>query len=523
MPTGTGKSVCYQLPATRPSTLTLVISPLRALMRDQVTALERRGVPCALIDSGVAAAARRDIYAQAQAGALRLLYVAPERLWADDFQEFARGVRFDLIAVDEAHCVLQWGHDFRSSYLHIGDWIAGLPSRPVVAAFTATATRRQVPEIAANLGLHAPVTVATGFDRPNIRFDVVKLRPRYRRNFIAKWIQEHEGSGIVYCNTIKECDTMTQILADLGVDAKAFYAPLADDEKAVIQDGFLKGSPRVICATTAFGMGVDKPDVRWVVNDGMSESIESFYQEAGRAGRDGKPARSVTVWCDGDINGWHHRIRANAGNAMSDPRAKEKARKAAFERLTAMEHYCENNGECLRRIILDYFDSDHETPVGGCNNCGSCKPVRDCGPTALQQARAGMKRSRKTRTTAQRTAKTGTVKPQDKTEPQQVEAKPYEPDALDEGILAFIRARQRLIGHGFGNRKTLQSLQGLEGPDVSDQGLDRLEGYASCGGVDDTLVMDRIHALVDARLIAYGAYHTLIDPTQTDVDGNGDE
>lgn len=378
MPTGSGKSVCYQLPAMREGHLALVVSPLRALMRDQVQALQARGVAAALIDSGVTPKQRQSIYAMAHGGGLRILYVAPERLFADDFLFFSQSTRIDLIAVDEAHCVLQWGHDFRPNYLKIGEFIAGLPTRPVVAAFTATATRRQVPEIAHALGLDNPIMLGTGFDRPNIRFDTIELKPAARKKFITNWAKAKQGSGIVYCTTIRRCDELAETLREAGIDAEAFYAPLTDKEKARIQDGFLTGSPRVICATTAFGMGVDKPDVRWVVNDGPCESLEAFYQEAGRAGRDGKPARSVMLWTGGDFADWRRRLADNAGNALEDPKDRTKAQQAAFDRLHAMSRYCETD-QCLRGVILDYFgDTDHEEY---CDNCGNCTYVQDCDPT----------------------------------------------------------------------------------------------------------------------------------------------
>ena len=289
MPTGSGKSVCYQLPALRPGTFTLVVSPLRALMRDQVHALRSRGVHAALADSGITPGDRQRIYQEAIEGGLQLLYAAPERLLSHEFLEFARRIRIDLLAVDEAHCVLQWGFDFRPSYMRISRFISLLPHRPVIAAFTATASPPQIPKIAEGLDLVQPIRVSTGFDRPNIRFDSVHIAPKARSNYILGWEEHHKGSGIVYCNTIKGCDRIAERLSDIGVDASAFYAPMSDERKAKIQDGFLKGSPRVICATTAFGMGVDKPDVRWVINNGPCESLEAFYQEAGRAERDGKP------------------------------------------------------------------------------------------------------------------------------------------------------------------------------------------------------------------------------------------
>lgn len=453
MPTGSGKSVCYQLPALRVGSFTVVVSPLRALMRNQVQALRARGVPAALIDSGVSPKQRQGIYDMAHGGGLRILYVAPERLWTDDFLFFAQSTRIDLMAVDEAHCVLQWGNDFRSSYLRIGEFIAGLPSRPVVAAFTATATRSQVPEIAEKLGLDQPVRIGTGFDRPNIRFDALKLKPSARKRFILDWVDGHEGSGIIYCNTIKDCDSWAERLAKHGVDAAAFYAPLADRDKARIQDGFLAGSPRVICATTAFGMGVDKPDVHWVVNNGPCESLEAFYQEAGRAGRDGQPARSVVLWTDSDFINWRYRLQDHAGGALDDPELKERAERAALGRLDAMQQYCETD-ECLRRVLLDYFGEDQDREH--CDNCGNCTYVADCDVNPQELRRRSRSTRRRGGTKADTGGKTGR---KSGTEPEE-EQQPYEPQPEDEAIVSFVAGRQKLIGRGFGDRKTILSLQG---------------------------------------------------------------
>lgn len=486
MPTGSGKSVCYQLPAMRPGTLTLVVSPLRALMRDQVGALRKRGVPAALIDSGVTPKRRRDIYGLAADGGLRILYVAPERLFSDDFAEFAQTVRVDLVAVDEAHCVLQWGSDFRPSYMRIGGFIAGLPTRPVVAAFTATATKRQVPEIASALGLDRPAMIGTGFDRPNIRFDSIELRPAAREKFIVGWARTHEGGGIVYCNAIRRCDELAERLRESGVDAEAFYAPLADGEKARIQDGFLAGSPRVICATTAFGMGVDKPDVRWVVNDGPCESLEAFYQEAGRAGRDGRAARSVMIWSGGDFLDWKRRIADNAGSALDDPGGRARARDAAFDRLSAMSRYCET-GSCLRHTLLDYFGDGSGDGSACCENCGNCTYAADCDPDAHSQGR--------------RRKKTAEAVPYE----------PYEPEEADGAIVSFVRARQGILGHGCGRVKTIRSLRGETGEDVSDRGLDSADGYGALADMDERDIADRIAALVASGILAYGRYHALID------------
>ena len=509
MPTGSGKSVCYQLPAMREGHLALVVSPLRALMRDQVQALQARGVAAALIDSGVTPKQRQSIYAMAHGGGLRILYVAPERLFADDFLFFSQSTRIDLIAVDEAHCVLQWGHDFRPNYLKIGEFIAGLPTRPVVAAFTATATRRQVPEIAHALGLDNPIMLGTGFDRPNIRFDTIELKPAARKKFITNWAKAKQGSGIVYCTTIRRCDELAETLREAGIDAEAFYAPLTDKEKARIQDGFLTGSPRVICATTAFGMGVDKPDVRWVVNDGPCESLEAFYQEAGRAGRDGKPARSVMLWTGGDFADWRRRLADNAGNALEDPKGRAKAQQAAFDRLHAMSRYCETD-QCLRRVLLDYFGEDQDREH--CDNCGNCTYAADCDVDPHELRRKGRSTRRRGGT------KTGTGRKtvrKSGTEPEE-EQQPYESHPEDEAIVSFVTGRQKLIGRGFGDRKTIRSLQGGSGEDIDDQGLDQVDGYGELAGTDERTIKDRIAALVAAGILKRGVYHTLLDAKETD-------
>lgn len=505
MPTGSGKSVCYQLPALRPGTLTVVVSPLRALMRDQVQALQARGVPAALIDGGVTPRQRRSIYDMAHGGGLRILYVAPERLGTEDFTAFAQSTRIDLLAVDEAHCVLQWGNDFRPSYLRIGSFIASLPARPVVAAFTATATRGQVPEIAGNLGLDRPVRVGTGFDRPNIRFDAVRLRPAARRRFILDWADAHDGSGIIYCNTIKECDRWAGLLAGRGVDAAAFYAPLADGEKARIQDGFLAGSPRVICATTAFGMGVDKPDVRWIINNGPCESLEAFYQEAGRAGRDGLPARSVMLWTDSEFISWRRRLEGNAGSALDEPELRERAERAALDRLDAMERYCKTEG-CLRRALLGYFGEDQDRAY--CDNCGNCTYAADCDVDPAEPRRRG-RSPRRNGKQATGTARTSTRRGGETASA--ADRGPYERQPEDEAITAFVVGRQKLIGRGFGDRKTIRSLRGGSGEDVDDQGLDQVDGYGELAGIDEQRIKDRIDTLVAAGILARGPYHTLID------------
>ena len=275
---------------------------------------------------------------------------------------------------------------------------------------------------------------------------------------------------------------IVQMLREAGIDAEAFYAPLTDKEKARIQDGFLTGSPRVICATTAFGMGVDKPDVRWVVNDGPCESLEAFYQEAGRAGRDGKPARSVMLWTGGDFADWRRRLADNAGNALEDPKDRTKAQQAAFDRLHAMSRYCETD-QCLRGVILDYFgDTDHEEY---CDNCGNCTYVQDCDPT-IQASHSTKKKNGK-----------GNVQ---------------NTEVIDTTIVRFVYARERLLGFGYGIRKTIRSLVGDTGEGVDDRGISELEGYGALENVDEDVIEARIHILIDDGTIYVGQYHTLLEP-----------
>ncbi|MBW3080465.1 RecQ family ATP-dependent DNA helicase [Bifidobacterium saguinibicoloris] len=369
MPTGAGKSMCYQLPATVPNTLTLVITPLRALMRDQVQHLEARGIPAALIDSQVDWRGRNAIYQSAATHGLRMLYAAPERLQSRDFLDFASKVRIDMIVVDEAHCVLQWGSDFRPDYRNIADFVRRLPHRPVIAAFTATATPAQRDEIINNLGLDHPYRITTSFDRPNIHFRVIKATPKERMEQIVAWAHMHaEECGIVYCPSRKRTEQMAQTLKTAGVNAEYFHAKMPEDRKGEVQDAFLKGDIRVICATTAFGMGVDKSDVRWVINDSAPASMEEYYQMAGRAGRDRDRSTAVLMWSDGDFVNLRRRLD-DAGSALTDPNDQKMARQAATERLNAVSRYCEAK-RCLRAEMLAYFG---EKAPSRCDDCSVCE------------------------------------------------------------------------------------------------------------------------------------------------------
>ncbi|MDR0570259.1 MAG: DNA helicase RecQ [Clostridiales Family XIII bacterium] len=357
MPTGAGKSLCYQAPAMFLPGVTLVVSPLISLMRDQVQALSANGVPAAFINSSLDGGQYARVMAEARSGARKIIYVAPERLMSPSMLDLARTLPVSLVAVDEAHCISQWGQDFRPSYLDIPRFVDELPKRPVVAAFTATATPRVREDILLTLGLNAPLVVTTGFDRPNLRFEV--RRPKDKYAALTEFLRSHEGSGIVYCSTRKEAEAVAGKLAADGCSAARYHAGLSGEERGRSQDDFLFDRARVIVATNAFGMGIDKSDVRFVVHYNMPQNVESYYQEAGRAGRDGLPADCVLFYARRDVNTALFLIN-QSGNED------EKARNRRL--LGQMEGYCETDG-CLRRFVLEYFG---ERVEGDCGNCGNC-------------------------------------------------------------------------------------------------------------------------------------------------------
>ena len=289
MPTGGGKSMCYQVPALLMPGVTLVISPLISLMKDQVAALKRAGIDAAYINSSLSAEQLRLVYARAGKGAYRIMYVAPERLSAEGFLSLARGIQVSLVAVDEAHCISQWGQDFRPSYLKIADFVDALPVRPVVAAFTATATAKVRADIVGLLRLNDPVCSITGFDRPNLYFDV--QYPKNKMASLLALISEREDrSGIIYCATRTAVEKVCQTLCQRGIAATRYHAGLSKEERQENQDDFQFDRRQVMVATNAFGMGIDKSNVSYVIHYNMPKSLEAYYQEAGRAGRDGTPA-----------------------------------------------------------------------------------------------------------------------------------------------------------------------------------------------------------------------------------------
>ena len=370
MPTGAGKSVCYQLPAVLLPGVTLVISPLISLMKDQVAALVRSGVAAAYLNSSLTPGQRQTVLQRTREGAYKVLYVAPERLTTPDFLLLARGLNIPLVAVDEAHCISQWGQDFRPSYLKISGFLDSLPRRPAVGAFTATATQRVKEDIRTLLALREPLEVTTGFDRPNLYFEVV--RPRQKRAYLLQFLARRPGqSGIVYCSTRKQVESVCEALRESGVAAARYHAGLEDRERRENQEDFLYDRVRVMVATNAFGMGIDKSNVSFVVHYNMPQDLESYYQEAGRAGRDGEKAHCVLLYSAGDVRTARFLIENAREQEELDPREREAAVARDLERLDRMVDYCKTNA-CLRACILDYFG---ERGVPACGNCGNCRGV----------------------------------------------------------------------------------------------------------------------------------------------------
>ena len=381
MPTGAGKSLCYQIPALAMEGCAIVISPLISLMKDQVNALTQAGVPAAFLNSSLSERQTAAALSNARGGKYKIIYVAPERLLTERFLSLAAEMNPSMIAVDEAHCISQWGQDFRPAYLDIQEFIRRLPARPRLCAFTATATERVRADIRRLIGLREPLELVTGFDRPNLYYRV--LRPANKREALTELLNGYRGmSGIIYCATRKQVEEICDSLKRDGFRAARYHAGLSDDERRRNQDAFAMDDSGVMVATNAFGMGIDKSDVRFVIHYNMPKDIESYYQEAGRAGRDGERADCVLLYSAQDMITQSFFIDHMGEESNLSPEDAAKLREQARARLIAMQGYCRTDG-CLRAYILRYFG---EKTAGKCDRCGNCaRPAAqiDVTPVAL--------------------------------------------------------------------------------------------------------------------------------------------
>ncbi|WHE87679.1 DNA helicase RecQ [Lachnoanaerobaculum gingivalis] len=366
MPTGAGKSLCYQVPAMLLSGITLVISPLISLMQDQVNALNEAGVNAAFINSSLSEKVINETFKNAVNGYYKILYVAPERLMSEVFISFAKSVEISMITVDESHCISQWGQDFRPSYMDIAEFINILGKRPIISAFTATATQNVREDIICSLGLSDPYFLVTGFDRENLFFQVDK--PQNKERFILDYIERHRGeSGIIYCATRKNVDSLYTLLRKQNISVARYHAGMSNEERKQMQDDFVFDYTSIVIATNAFGMGIDKSNVRFVIHYNMPSSMENYYQEAGRAGRDGLNSECILLFSPQDII-INRFLLEHKDFSDIDPIDAMTIRDRDIKRLQIMEGYCYTT-ECLRNYILKYFGEDPKKP---CDDCGNC-------------------------------------------------------------------------------------------------------------------------------------------------------
>ena len=463
MPTGGGKSLCYQVPALMLSGVTLVISPLISLMKDQVSALKKSGITAAYINSSLTSDQLRLVYERTSKGAYKLLYIAPERLITKEFLALIQKIEISLVSVDEAHCISQWGQDFRPSYLKIADFIDALPHRPVVAAFTATATAEVQQDIIRLLRLIDPMCNVTGFDRPNLFFDVQS--PKNKMSVLLNLLRERkEKNGIIYCATRASVERICQHLCDKGISATCYHAGLDEATRRSNQDAFQFDRKNVMVATNAFGMGIDKSNVNFVIHYNMTKSLEAYYQEAGRAGRDGEPADCILLFSAGDIETARFLIKNSSNEELSED-AQALVRQKDYERLQTMVGYCKTT-KCLRGYILDYFGQKHEAVCGNCGNCKSSYQLNDI------------------------------------TIPAQM-------------ILSCVIRVKENLGYFVGKTLIIQTLRGSKEKRLLDLGLNRLSTY----GLMNKMTAEQVLTLIDfLELDGYlhiNSLHSTLEPTPT--------
>ena len=493
MPTGGGKSLCYQIPALILPGVTLVISPLISLMKDQVEALNHAQIPAAFINSSLKAQEYFEILDKALEQKYKIIYAAPERILTQSFLNFASRLDIKLIAVDEAHCVSQWGQNFRPDYLKIADFRNFLfehDMTPPIGAFTATATEIIREDIKNLLNLKEPLCITTGFDRPNLRFEVIDIKSRDKTQNLIEFInsKHRDHSGIVYCSSRKNVERVCDELCRKGINAVRYHAGLDLEERRINQEQFINNKAKIIVATNAFGMGIDKPDVRFVVHYNMPKEIESYYQEAGRAGRDGLPSDCLLMFDVSDIITGKYFIEQNYNdslkNEMLNDEQREFIRQRDMWRLRQIENYCSTQG-CLRAYLLRYFG---EMPPSRCNSCGNCDKIN------AFKAKLKLKLDERDKSKTSRAERYAKYNQQDK-----IILNNNIKDITIEAqkILSAVYRVELKFGSGLGVGAIIRLLTGSQDESVYNLGLNQIKTYGAMRGYSSSQIGDYIAYLID--------------------------